>query len=751
MSIKNVIKRDGEIEKFDINKILRWELWACDGFKGKIDWKDIIIKVKEQLYDGMNTQDIQLKLIDECNNRMTWLHTLIAGRLYAAYIGKKIFSNGFLSLKEQHHKLANINLMTTLNYTNEEYDELNKIVNHDKDYNFSYIQIYHLVNKYGISDKTNKILYETPQYIFMRMAMALSEDEEVDKIEKVKKFYKYLSESKLNAPTPNYVNLGTTHNGYISCCLYTTDDTAASLAIGDHIAYSMTYMSAGIGGFINTRSINDKVRDGAIRHMGKLPYFKSVGSAINANMQSSRGGACTQYFGCFDPEALDIIYLQNPRTPLAKQNRDLHFAMQFNTFFVKKVYNNESIFTFNIYTAPDLNKAFFSGNVELFSSLYFKYEADDNFKKNYVSARELAITALKQAHEVATLYFINMDEVNSHTSFKETIYQSNLCIEVVQPTSAYSNMVDLYSDIDHGKGEISLCALAAIVPSFIETDDDYEDIAYYALLMIDKCIHKNKYIFPHVKLTAEARMNAGVGMIGIAHELAKNNLNYTNDEGLKHLHFLAERHTYSLIKASLRLGKEKGNALWIHKTKWPEGWLPIDTYNKNVDSISNFSYRYDWEKLRQEVIDNGGIRNSALVSYMPTESSSKATGLSNGVYPIRAIYLKKTDASNAIDSIARDSDELYNKYQVVWNLTPEQLCKVYGVIQKFTDQSISADFYNDRVENKELKSSRLLDEFFYMYKYGVKSRYYTNSKTTKGNKLENLDLAKGCSGGSCTL
>ena len=1086
MSIKTVIKRNGEVEQFNINKILNWELWACNGIKEHINWKDIIIKVKSQLQDGMTTQDIQLRLIDECNSRATWLHSLVSGRLYASYISKKIFPENRPTIKELHDKLYNLGVMCKLNYTDEEYDILENIIDHYKDFNMSYAQVNQIVNKYAISDRTTRTRHETPQFVFMRTAMALSEDEAENKIEKTSKFYKYLSEFKINAPTPNYVNLGTDHNGYISCCLYTVGDSAESLAVGDHIAYTMTYMSAGIGGYLMTRSRNDKVKNGKIVHMGKLPYFKSAAAAVKANMQGGRGGSGTYYFMCFDPEVLDIIFLQNPRTPISKQNRDLHFAMQYNALFVEKAYKNENIFTFNIHNAPDLIEAFFSSNPSKFKECYEKYEKDDSFKKNYINARDLAITAYKQSHEVATLYHINIDEVNRHTPFKEPIYQSNLCVapetniltkehgytaisrlnnkelhvwngkewskttviktgenqklltvitdsgscleatpyhkwyvqnqdsrgmsttitekrthellpgdklikfslgcvdhgveelclpyengfytgdgttlkhnigriylysekqnllkhfnlekarkpyiindnrieieytkeyikpkffipsniytlksrlswlaglfdsdgcitdnngcksiqlvstnydflvrlklmlqeigvysnistaqsegyrflpdhkggkkeyfckttwrilisngnlirlktlgldtkrldlsnlnegnreankfitikevidkgrfddtycvnepkehkvmfegiltgnclEILQPTKPYNNITDLYTEEKHERGEISLCALSGIVPSFIDTDEEYEDVAYYTLLMIDKCIHKNTYKFPHLEYTAKSRLNAGVGMIGLAHDLAKRNLKYSSKEGLERIHYLAERHAYFLIKASIKLGKEKGNAPWMHKTKWPEGWLPIDTYNKNIDEIADFKYSYNWEDLRQEVISNKGIRNSCLISYMPTESSSKVTGLPNNVYPIRDIYLKKTDATNAIDFVARDSDTIKDNYQLAWDLTPADQCKFYGVIQKFTDQGISADFYSDRRNNPELKATRLLDEFFNAYKYGMKTRYYTNSKTTKSIKLESLNEERGCSGGSCSL
>ena len=752
MTVKLVTKRDGSLEDFDINKVMKWELWACADLKKSIDWQDILIKAKEQFRDKMSTQDIQLKLIDECNSRKSHDHSLVAGRLYAAYIAKKIHGDPYPTVKSLHATLAAKKLMRVMNYTDKEYEEVEALIDHTKNFEMTYIQVKQLTGPYSLVDRATNTKFETPQFIFMRKAMALSEDEP-NRMEHVAKFYKYFSGMKISSPTPNYVNLGTQHNGYISCCLYTVADNAKSLAIGDHIAYTMTYMSAGIGGFINSRSIGDRVRSGTIEHQGKLPYMKSVSSAVKANLQNGRGGAATQYFSVYDPEATDLIYLQNPRTPISKQNRDIHFAMQMNDSFIEKVFKGEQMFSYNVYTAPELMRLMFTGSKELFKAEYDRLESDTTFKKTYTDAKTLALNALRQCHEVATLYQINMDEVNRHTPFKDPIHSSNLCMEIVQPTKPYYDMMDLYSSEPHERGEISLCALAGIVPSNV-SDEEYEDVAYYALLMIDKCIHMNSYVFPHLEYTAKSRMNAGVGIIGLAYDLAKRNLGYSTKEGLHYIHKVAELHAYSLIKASLRLGKEKGNAPWMHKTKWPEGWLPIDTYKKTVDEGMDFKNLCDWESLRAEVIANKGIRNSCLISYQPTESSSKATGLPNGIYPVRSLYSKKTSLSTAYDFVVKDSDRIGNQYELAYNVPTKNLLHAYGVVQKFTDQTISADVYSDRVKTPELKASKLLDELYHMYKYGVKTRYYTNSLTTKSLGLEDVDdsdSVKGCVGGVCTL
>jgi ribonucleoside-diphosphate reductase alpha chain len=326
------------------------------------------------------------------------------------------------------------------------------------------------------------------------------------------------------------------------------------------------------------------------------------------------------------------------------------------------------------------------------------------------------------------------------------------CIEITQPTAPYLDMKDLYSSEDHGRGEVSTCSLGAIAVCNITSDEEYEKTAYYTLKMIDECIHLSDYPLPHMEVTVKKRLNAGVGIIGLATSLARAGLSYSSKEGKRLIHEIAERHAYFVIKASLKRGKELGNAPWMHKTKWPLGWLPIDTYKKTVDQIVEPTYKYDWETLRQEIITNGGIRNSSLIAHMPTESSSKASGVPNGVYPIRGNSLKKKDGSNIIDWCATDSDLLEGKYDIAWNIPTKDMIECYAIIQKFTDQAISADFYKDRSIDLTITDEEMISDYLHFVKFGQKTRYYQNSLTSNqaGEKVESESLA-GCASGVCTL
>jgi ribonucleoside-diphosphate reductase alpha chain len=751
--IEAILKRDGSEEPFIPSKLNHWAEWACKGLEGRVDWSGIVQSVVKHLNGKVSSKILQQQLIDECIQKQDWPHNVMAGRLYVPDLRKKFYNNKIPTVQSLMNTMLDDHLVKQMSYSQKQWDSIETIIDHDRDFNMAHFQINQIVNKYAIRNRSTKRIYETPQFTMMRMALGLAEDLPKEKqLDLIERFYNHFSMSRVNAPTPNYLNLGTSHNGYASCCILVAGDDAMSISIANHITEVMTFMSAGIGGLLDTRSVGDSVRNGAIIHQGKVPYYAASGKITKSNLQAGRGGAKTEYFSGFDPEAETISNLQNEKATEDMKNRDLHFAMTTNKFFAKKVAKNEPVMTFNVKTAPDLHKKFYSADIDGFEALYNKYEQDPNFKKNYVDARKLVISNGQQSFEVGTNYLFFVDEANRHTPHKDPIRTSNLCTETGFPSAEYLNMEDLYSTEDHGRGEVGLCSLGGINVAVEMADEEYLDACYCTLLMIDRCIHMSTYRLPHVGFTAKQRLNAGIGVLGLATALARRGVKYSSDEGAAEIHKIYERHAYFCIKASLKLGKELGNAPWMHKTKWPEGWLPIDTYKKTVDEITPPVYYYDWEQLRAEVIANGGIRNSCLINHMPTESSSKASGAPNSCYPIRGLYMKKTDLDNAVDWVAIDSDLLADHYETAWEIDTLTMIKRYAIIQKFTDQGISIDRWRDRTVNSEVDSEEITTEYLHLVKYGNKSSYYRNTRSNKqAQETTNNAPDKGCGSGACTL
>lgn len=307
-------------------------------------------------------------------------------------------------------------------------------------------------------------------------------------------------------------------------------------------------------------------------------------------------------------------------------------------------------------------------------------------------------------------------------------------------------MTDLFTGENQENSEIALCFLASIVAGRV-TKEEYEDVAYYTALAVDNVIETMVYPFKHTEETAKKRRSMGIGITNLAHYLASNYTNYSSEYGKQLMHELAESHYFWLAKASLRLAKEKGNAEWINKTKWPQGWLPIDTYSKEVDNITNFELKHNWEELRQEIIDNGGIRNSVLCAIAPNESSSLVSNSSNSTYPIReGVVFKQSQKGNVL-FIAPEYEQLKDVYQLAWDVPNKDMADMYGIMTKFLDQGLSADDYIDYNQQEDGKLS-VKDKIQYILrcaKLGVKSLYYMNSRTKSSSSLAEEDQA-GCEG-----
>lgn len=265
-----MIKFDGSHEPFSAKKAAQWGQWAAEKLGDKVDWPSIVINAVNECQEVISTQDFQRKLIDVALRGEDWPHYQMAGRLYAPLISKATFGNKVPTVKELHTRLLGLGLMVSLDYSDEEYAAVEAMIDHDIDKEYIHSRLEYIYKKYSIQNRITRKSYETPQFVYMRMAMALAETfPKAARLEHVAKWYKYLHTGKLNAPTPNYVNLGTPLRGFTSCCIYTNDDTARSIGAGLLIAYTMTYMSAGTGTYFNSRSIGETVRGGAIEHQGR--------------------------------------------------------------------------------------------------------------------------------------------------------------------------------------------------------------------------------------------------------------------------------------------------------------------------------------------------------------------------------------------------------------------------------------------------------------------------------------------------
>ena len=628
--IKEIIKRDGTTEVFDAEKVNGWGIWAAEHLGKHVNWADVVLNAVSTLPAKCSSVMLQDVLIDVCLNKRTWSYNRMAGRLYVAKLTKDIYgTDKHPSLRDLHQEMVSDGIIDKSfmgAFSESEYAELNAVLEHSKDLTYAHYAIDRIIKKYSLQNRSTGKLYETPQFVYMRVAMRMAMNKS-NRMKHIKKFYELYSDNVINVPTPYFTNSGTSKNAFASCCLYTTKDEVKSLHTGDVIAYAMTYSSAGIGGYIQSRSVNDEVRGGIIQHQGKLPYYRSAVAAVKANLQNGRGGAITLTYSCYDPEIAAIQKLKNPLTPQEEQIRGADYSMTFNKFFALKAAKNEEVALFSMKDAPEIYDNMHVPTEE-FAVIYNKAVKEKRYH-SMVNARDILARALMASIDTGRHYWHYATAVNEHTPFKEPIKHSNLCQEIQQPTFPYNDIPELYygeEQLDElyaqGEqlGETAMCSLAGIVVSNVKSEEHYKTAAYYALLMIHTAIHESDYPFSQIAYTTKKRNSAGVAMIGLAHYLAKLKTDYTSERGRNEIHKIAERHYWHLVNASLEMSKEYGNAEWIHKTKWPEGWTPIDTYCKEVDGLVTVDYQYDWQGLSEKIKANGGIHNSILCTQLPSES-----------------------------------------------------------------------------------------------------------------------------------
>lgn len=427
--IKEIIKRDGTTEVFDAEKVNGWGIWAAEHLGKHVNWADVVLNTVSTLPAKCSSVMLQDVLIGVCLIKRTWSYNRMAGRLYAAKLTKDIYgADKHPSLRDLHQEMVSDGIIDKSfmdAFSESEYAELNAVLEHSKDLTYAHYAIDRIIKKYSLQNRSTGKLYETPQFVYMRVAMRMAMNKS-NRMKHIKKFYELYSDNVINVPTPYFTNSGTSKNAFASCCLYTTKDEVKSLHTGDVIAYAMTYSSAGIGGYIRSRSVNDEVRGGIIQHQGKLPYYRSAVAAVKANLQNGRGGAITLTYSCYDPEIAAIQKLKNPLTPQEEQIRGADYSMTFNKFFAQKAAKNEEVALFSMKDAPEIYDNMHVPTEE-FAVIYNKAVKEKRYY-SMVNARDILARALMASIDTGRHYWHYATAVNEHTPFKEPIYQSNLCL-----------------------------------------------------------------------------------------------------------------------------------------------------------------------------------------------------------------------------------------------------------------------------------------------------------------------------------
>ncbi|MBL4909576.1 MAG: ribonucleoside-diphosphate reductase subunit alpha [Alteromonadaceae bacterium] len=750
-----VTKRNGEKELIDLEKIHRVIDWAAEGLDD-VSVSQVELKSHIQFYDGIKTEDIHETIIKSAADLIseeTPDYQYLAARLAIFHLRKKAYGQ-FEPPKLYEHV---VNMVETgkydqhllTDYTEQEFVQLEAMMDHNRDLKFSYAAVKQLEGKYLVQNRVTGEIYESAQFLYILVAACLfAKYPSETRLNYVEGFYNAISTFKISLPTPIMAGVRTPTRQFSSCVLIECGDSLDSINAASSAIVKYVSQRAGIG--INAgriRALGSPIRNGEAFHTGCIPFYKHFQTAVKSCSQGGvRGGAATLFYPLWHLEVESLLVLKNNRGVEENRVRHLDYGVQFNKLMYQRLIKGDYITLFSPSDVPGLYDAFFEDQ-EKFDALYVQYENDDSIRKKRIKAIDLFTAFAQERASTGRIYLQNVDHCNTHSPFNAKvapIRQSNLCLEIALPTKPLEHIND-------EKGEIALCTLSAFNLGMIESLDELEDLADLAVRALDSLLDYQDYPVPAAHNASLARRTLGIGVINYAYYLAKNGVFYSNGSANNLTHRTFEAIQYYLLKASNNLAKERGACPKFNETVLADGILPIDTYKKEIDNITGEALHLDWESLR-ESIKQYGVRNSTVSALMPSETSSQISNATNGIEPPRGLISIKASKDGILKQVVPEYQKLKHSYELLWNIPNNQgYLELVGIMQKFVDQTISANTNYDpaRFDNGKVPIKQILKDILTAYKLGIKTLYYHNTRDGSGSDQEIVD--DGCEGGACKI
>ena len=750
-------KRNGSTEPLNLNKIHKVLEWASSGLDN-VSVSQVEIKSELQFTSGMTTSDIHetiIKAAADLIDEETPNYQYLAARLAMFHIRKKAYGEFTPPHLYDHVKrlvaLGKYDKELLEKYSEAEFKKMNAFLVHQRDLDFSYAAIKQLEGKYLVQNRVTGEIFETPQMLYVLIGACLfAEYPDETRMHYVEKFYNLASEFKLSLPTPIMAGVRTPTRQFSSCVLIESGDSLDSINATSGSIVKYISQRAGIG--VNAgriRALGSEIRGGEAVHTGCIPFYKHFQTAVKSCSQGGvRGGAATVFYPIWHREAESLLVLKNNRGVEENRVRHLDYGVQFNRLMYERLINDDYITLFSPNDVPGLYDAFFEDQ-DLFNELYHKYEADESLKVKRIKALELFSTFAQERASTGRIYLQNVDHCNTNSPFISKVApvrQSNLCLEIALPTKPLNK-------IDDEDGEIALCTLSAFNLGKIDSLDEIEEIADIAVRALDALLDYQDYPIKAAYLSTMKRRPLGVGVINYAYYLAKNGAKYSDGSGNALTHRLFEAIQYYLLKASNNLAQEQGACSGFNETTYSQGIMPIDRYKKTVDKFCDQDYLLDWDSLRKDILEHG-LRNSTLSALMPSETSSQISNATNGIEPPRGFISIKSSKDGQLKQVVPEYENLKDNYELLWSIPNNTgYLQLVGIMQKFVDQSISANTNYDpsKYEEGKVPMKIILKDLLDAYKFGVKTLYYHNTRDGAGEDGKPEKEDESCAGGACKI
>jgi|LakMenE18May11ns_1017448.scaffolds.fasta_scaffold9912032_1 ribonucleoside-diphosphate reductase alpha chain len=734
-----VIKRSGVKEPLMIEK---WQAQVAKVCQGTADVSQSMIEIKAQLsfYDGITTEEIDeitlraiVDLIDVEHNPDIG-HTnyqYVAGKQRLSMLRKDVYG----SYTPPHiYEIVKKNVATGLYsaellewYTEDDWNRMNDMLDHDKDEQYSYAAIEQLIEKYLVKNRATKEIYETPQIRYMVAAATVFHKEEPNttRMRYIKEYYNCASDGLFTLATPVLAGLGTPTKQFSSCVLIRADDDLDSIFASGEMMAKYASKRAGIGLEIGRlRPLGSPIRGGEIMHTGMIPFLKKwFGDLRSCSQGGIRNASATVFYPIWHLQFDDLIVLKNNQGTEETRVRHMDYGVVLSSFFWRRFKNKENITFFDPNEVPDLYEAFYK-NTERFEELYLKYEKRKDLRKKTMSAEEVFKSGiLKERTDTGRIYLVFIDNVMNQGPFDpeyHTIYQSNLCCEILLPTRPFKRL-------DDEAGRIALCTLGSINWGSFRNPEDMRRACRILQRSLCNILDYQDFLSIQSKLSNDEIQPLGIGVTNLAYWHAKRGLKYGEKDALQEVKTWMEHQAFYLTEATVELAKERGPCVDSAKTRYGQGTFPWELRAKGVNQLADFKPELDWEALRLDM-KQYGVRNATLMAIAPVESSSVVIDSTNGIeMPMSLITVKESKAGSFIQ-VVPEYHRLKNKYQLMWEQKDcDGYLKTAAVLAAYVDQSISTNtFYNPaHWADRKVPTTLIIKNLMQAQLWGIKTFYYS--------------------------
>ena len=726
-----VVKRSGRIEDMKFDNITNRIKNLTYGLSENCDSSKVAQQVASSLYDGITVQEIDTLSAEVCIGLITSDpdYEILATRITASNIQKVCPNNFHIAMK----KLAKAGIVT------EEVARIAGRVRDDidtkRDYDFGYFGLKTLEKSY--LQRLDGILMETPQYMFMRVAIGIHGED----IDSVLETYDKMSQGMFIHATPTLFNAGTPRPQMSSCFLIANKEDSINGIYGTLTECAqISKWAGGIGMHIHdVRANKSRIRGTNGQSDGIIPMLRVFNATARyVNQAGRRKGSIAVYLEPWHADIMEFLELRLNQGDEEARCRDLFSSLWIPDLFMKRVEEGGQWSLFCPDKAPGLSDAV----GEEFEALYTKYEAEGRANA-IVPAADVWKAILKSQTETGTPYMLYKDACNKKSNQKNlgTIKSSNLCTEILE-----------YTD----KDETAVCNLASIaLPKYVNEETrtfDYEklhEITKIVTKNLNRVIDRNFYPVETARKSNMRHRPIGLGVQGLADVFILCRYAFDSDEAKEMNARIFETMYHASLEASCELAEAQGSYETFEGSPASQGVLQFDMWEGET------KLNYDWDVLKERIKERG-LRNSLLMAPMPTASTAQILGNNECFEPYTTnIYLRRTlagefvivnkhlvndlkkiglwskdmkdlmvKAGGSIQNISDIPDDIKNLYRTVWEIKMKDVIDMAAQRGRFIDQSQSMNLFMESPTMSKLSSMHM-----YAWKQGLKTgMYYLRSK-----------------------